>query len=98
MAIPRELEEDSLANRDQWLSLDTPFGSKTNAQKFFVVCTVGFALWHIATNLLINEAALWQNAIHFGGFAILCSVIFPARIFGKQSVALDLLIDRKSVV
>ena len=92
MAIPRELEEDSLANRDQWLSLDTPFGSKTNAQKFFVVCTVGFALWHIATNLLINEAALWQNAIHFGGFAILCSVIFPARIFGKQSVALDLLI------
>ena len=92
MAIPRELEEDSPETRDQWLSLDTPFRSKTNAQKFFVICTVGFALWHIATNLLINEAALWQNAIHFGGFAILCSVIFPARIFGKQSVALDLLI------
>jgi len=92
MAIPRELEEDSPENRDQWLSLDTPFRSKTNVQKFFVICTVGFALWHIATNLLINEAALWQNAIHFGGFAILCSVIFPARIFGKQSVALDLLI------
>jgi TRAP transporter 4TM/12TM fusion protein len=92
MAIPEELEEASSANRDQWLSLDTPFGSKTIAQKIVIVCAVGFALWHIATNLLINEAALWQNAIHFGGFAILCSVIFPARIFGKQSVALDLLI------
>ena len=92
MAIPEELEEASSANRDQWLSLDTPFGSKTIAQKIVIVCAVGFALWHIATNLLINEAALWQNAIHFGGFAILCSVIFPARIFGKQSVALDLLV------
>ena len=92
MAIPEELEEGSSANRDQWLSLEIPFGSKTIAQKVFVVCAVGFALWHIATNLLINEAALWQNAIHFGGFAILCSVIFPSRIFGKQSVALDLLV------
>jgi TRAP transporter 4TM/12TM fusion protein len=92
MAIPEELEEASSANRDQWLSLDTPFGSKTIAQKIVIICAVGFALWHIATNLLINEAALWQNAIHFGGFAILCSVIFPARIFGKQSVALDLLV------
>ena len=92
MAIPEELEEGSSANRDQWLSLEIPFGSKTIAQKVFVVCAVGFALWHIATNLLINEAALWQNAIHFGGFAVLCSVIFPSRIFGKQSVALDLLV------
>ena len=92
MAIPEELEEASSANRDHWLSLDTPFGSKTIAQKIVIVCAVGFALWHIATNLLINEAALWQNAIHFGGFAILCSIIFPARIFGKQSVALDLLV------
>ena len=34
-----------------------------------VVC--GFGLWHVATNLFWNEPGLWQNAIHFGGFAFL---------------------------
>ena len=74
------------------MSLDIPFRSKPLTQKVFIFCAAGFAFWHIATNLLINEAALWQNAVHFGGFAILCSVIFPARIFGKQSEVMDLLI------
>jgi TRAP transporter 4TM/12TM fusion protein len=92
MATPEKLKQEPLVNRDHWLSLDIPFRSKPLTQKVFIFCAVGFAFWHIATNLLINEAALWQNAVHFGGFAILCSVIFPARIFGKQSEVMDLLI------
>ncbi|MDA1311303.1 MAG: TRAP transporter fused permease subunit [Proteobacteria bacterium] len=34
-----------------------------------VICA--FGLWHVATNLFINEPDLWQNAIHFAGFAFL---------------------------
>lgn len=33
-----------------------------------------FAIWHVATNVFINEPGLWQNAIHFGGFAFLAAV------------------------
>lgn len=33
-----------------------------------------FALWHVVTNVFINEPGLWQNAIHFGGFAFLAAV------------------------
>ena len=28
---------------------------------------VVFGLWHIATNLYLNEPGSWQNCIHFGG-------------------------------
>ena len=33
-----------------------------------------FALWHIATNLYLNEPGHWQNAIHFAGFAWLAAI------------------------
>lgn len=33
-----------------------------------------FALWHIATNVSINEPGRWQNAIHFAGFAFLAAI------------------------
>ncbi|MEK9605618.1 MAG: TRAP transporter permease, partial [Gammaproteobacteria bacterium] len=77
-------------NRDDWLSLEQSAVPKSLLQWLFVAFAVVFAVWHIATNLLINEPVLWQNAIHFSGFAILASVIFPARLFGRQSVAFDL--------
>lgn len=40
-----------------------------------------FALWHIATNVWINEPGLWQNAIHFAGFAFLAAI--TTRSFGN---------------
>ena len=43
----------------------------------YAVTTVGicfFALWHIATNLYLNEPGHWQNAIHFAGFALLAAI------------------------
>jgi len=41
-----------------------------------------FALWHIATNVFINEPGLWQNTIHFGGFAFLAAV--TTRTFNRS--------------
>ncbi len=35
---------------------------------------LAFALWHVVTNVYLNEPGLWQNAIHFAGFAFLASV------------------------
>lgn len=51
-----------------------------------------FGLWHIATNLFINEQTLWQNAIHFSGFALLASVCHSA-FKRNQSTNLTLLLD-----
>jgi len=36
--------------------------------------TVIFALWHLATNVVIFEPGNWQNAIHFAGFAFLAAL------------------------
>ena len=76
-------------SRDEWLTLHSH--NKTTIQWSFAIFAVGFALWHVATNLLINESPLWQNTIHFAGFAILASVIYPARLFGRQSILFDLI-------
>jgi len=36
--------------------------------------TVVFAMWHLATNVIIFEPGNWQNAIHFAGFAFLAAL------------------------
>ena len=33
-----------------------------------------FAVWHIYTNLVLIEPGIWQNAIHFAGFAFIAAV------------------------
>ena len=75
--------------REHWLSFDEPPLDHTVLRQLLVCFAVCFAVWHVVTNLLINEPPIWQNAIHFGGFAFLASVIFPAKIFGRSSLALD---------
>lgn len=40
-----------------------------------------FGLWHLATNVVLNEPGLWQNAIHFAGFAFLGAI--TTRSFGS---------------
>ena len=46
----------------------------------FALC---FAIWHVLTNVYLTEPGLWQNAIHFGGFAFLASVTISP--WGKRS-------------
>lgn len=59
--------------RDYLLNLD---GSNRSTLEWAIaVFAVLFGLWHIATNLFIGEQTIWQNAIHFGGFALLASVV-----------------------
>jgi len=44
---------------------------------------VAFGLWHVATNVYLLEPGLWQNAIHFGGFAFMASILHSP--FGSRS-------------
>ncbi len=52
---------------------------------FGVALISAFALWHVATNVFLNEPGLWQNAIHFGGFAFLGAVTTRTFTRGKQT-------------
>ena len=42
----------------------------------FFIC--GFALWHLATNIWLVEPGIWQNCIHFAGFALLAAIMTSA--------------------
>ena len=55
---------------------------------------VAFGLWHIATNLYLNEPGSWQNCIHFGGFALIAAISSPTFRFEKDrawAIGLDVL-------
>ncbi|MFK7853252.1 MAG: TRAP transporter permease [Granulosicoccus sp.] len=44
---------------------------------YWMICfglVVVFAIWHIATNIVIHEPGNWQNAMHFAGFAFLAAI------------------------
>jgi TRAP transporter 4TM/12TM fusion protein len=45
----------------------------TNIGRYWLplLLVAGFGVWHVLTNLYITEPEIWQNAIHFAGFAIL---------------------------
>ncbi len=87
--MPQDLDLSSKpVLRDDWLTLEST--EKSVLQWLFLAGAVLFAVWHVATNLLINESSLWQNAIHFAGFAILVSVIFPTRLFARGALVFDL--------
>lgn len=44
-----------------------------------------FAIWHIATNVFLNEPGRWQNAIHFAGFAFLGAITTRSINRGRQA-------------
>ena len=46
---------------------------------------VAFGLWHVLTNVWLTEPPLWQNAIHFAGFALLGALTTRAWGEGAQS-------------
>ena len=39
---------------------------------FWVICL--FGIWHVVTNIYVNESGLWQNCIHFAGFGLLGAI------------------------
>ena len=58
-------------------------------RRFLQLFAVAFGLWHILTNVWLHEPGIWQNAIHFGGFALVAAIIAPRN---------DRLIKYKSVL
>ena len=50
---------------------------------FLIALAVAFGLWHVVTNVYLIEPGRWQNAIHFAGFAFLCSILHSP--FGDRS-------------
>ena len=55
----------------------------------------GFGIWHVLTNLYITEPEIWQNAIHFAGFAVLAyatTATFRKHADKSWSIALDVTI------
>ncbi|HSG04527.1 MAG TPA: TRAP transporter fused permease subunit [Marinobacterium sp.] len=78
--------------REYLLNLD---GSDRSVLEWAIAAfAIAFGLWHIATSLFINEQTIWQNAIHFGGFALLASVVhtgFQRSVRSQTSLLLDLI-------
>ncbi len=74
-----------------WLSLDETSQSLTDRTVGALAVVFGF--WHILTNIYFLEPGLWQNAIHFAGFAILASVVhspFKSRLKSGTAILVDL--------
>jgi TRAP transporter 4TM/12TM fusion protein len=72
--------------------LDPPTGRFGAGHVIFGFALV-FGIWHIVTNVYLTEPALWQNAIHFAGFAFLASMIFSpwgARAGTRWAWSIDL--------
>jgi TRAP transporter 4TM/12TM fusion protein len=57
--------------------------NKETRSYFLIAFAVAFGLWHVITNVYLIEPGRWQNAIHFAGFAFLCSILFSP--FGSRS-------------
>ncbi|MFK7853884.1 MAG: TRAP transporter permease [Granulosicoccus sp.] len=75
--VPEE-QASSVVNkpaREYWLSVNE-LRKSSGTRKLVVAFAILFGLWHIATNLFLTEPGLWQNAIHFAGFAFLASVVY----------------------
>ncbi|WP_299288900.1 TRAP transporter fused permease subunit [uncultured Tateyamaria sp.] len=52
-------------------------------RQLILIFALVFAIWHILTNVYLTEPGLWQNAIHFAGFAFIASVTLSP--WGKRS-------------
>jgi TRAP transporter 4TM/12TM fusion protein len=65
--------------RDDALDLS----NKETRSLALIAFAVIFGLWHVITNVYLIEPGLWQNAIHFAGFAFLASVIHSP--FGSRA-------------
>ncbi len=62
--------------------LDMPQG-RWGPRQLILIFALVFAIWHILTNVYLTEPGLWQNAIHFAGFAFIASVTLSP--WGKRS-------------
>jgi len=69
---------DAQARRANLLNM--PSNGSFGLNQFALVFALVFAIWHVLTNVILNEPGMWQNAIHFAGFAFLASVTVLGRL------------------
>jgi TRAP transporter 4TM/12TM fusion protein len=79
--VVSEREESGAVNRANLLDLSA--SNRTIASQLTAIFAAAFGIWHIVTNVYLNEPGLWQNAIHFGGFAFLAAITLSP--FGRRS-------------
>ena len=66
----------------------------TTKEKFIFFIGIGVSLLHIYFNIFAVLPGLWQNSLHYSGFAILCVLIFPlGRSWGKNKPRGILIVD-----
>ena len=75
-------EPEAFAKSRRETLLDIPQG-RWGANQIVLVLALIFAIWHILTNVILNEPGLWQNAIHFAGFAFIAALTLSP--WGKNS-------------
>lgn len=67
------LHASQVAETSRETLLELPRGA-WGAHQLIMIFAIGFAIWHVLTNVYLTEPGLWQNAIHFAGFAFIASV------------------------
>lgn len=92
MNTQSETQTIDILGRSHWLA--TLDADRNPLRMLVVGFAIAFAIWHILTNIWLNESSLWQNAIHFAGFAFLAAVTISP--FGRRAnkgwaIALDFL-------
>lgn len=61
---------------------DVETGSQSPPTRLFVILGVAVSLMHIWFNVATVLSSLWQNALHFSGFALLAALVYPLRKAG----------------
>jgi TRAP-type uncharacterized transport system fused permease subunit len=51
----------------------------TNLNRSLIILGVAISLMHIWFNVVTVLSSLWQNSLHFAGFARLASLVYPLR-------------------
>ena len=81
---PGDPSDDAVAaRRERLFSLDVATARPwPHALTFGAIVLFGF--WHILTNVWLTETTLWQNALHFAGFALIAAVTTRGSGRGEQ--------------
>jgi len=67
---------------------------ETGWLRIFILCLgVGISLLHLYFNVLTLLPTLWQNALHFAGFALLCVCIYPLGKPGSRHIRWTVVLD-----
>ncbi len=66
-------DSESLPFKERLSDLNYAFGHAWYYKLIFIfIC--GFGIWHVLTNLYLQEPGRWQNCIHFAGFGFLAAI------------------------